>query len=313
MIKIGITGGTSREAGELLRILVNHPDVEVRSVLSHEHCGERVQNVHLGLIGETDLRFTETLDSCNLDAIFICPLPDNATDDETGIANDILTGNHTNPELRVIDLSHHHTAFSSDTNDFVFGLSELNRKPLVRGAKKASLPYPEESGAIITLFPLALRLLIKDNIKIRLIAKPGAIESSRLISTADNVTDILRNIQKSFNGHVSFEIMENNEAVGLRLQTELDTSLDYTHILESYESVYDDHNFTFMTSSPVDGKEVSGTNRCIISLRKSDSGTLLIDTVIDNNMRGGASEAVHLLNLLFGLHERTGLNLKANI
>lgn len=311
MIKTGITGGTSDEAGELLRILVNHPDVELCSIAAPAHRGEQVQNVHHGLIGETDLRFSDRIDPSKVDVIFICPLSENPSPEEEAFQNDILSGNYSNPELRIIDLTH--SPLCRENEDYVFGLSEIFRKPLVRGAKKATLPYPEESAALISLFPLALRLLINEDLSIHLTSLPGALNKNRLQITADNIADNLRKVQKSFNGDVKFTLNENPDCKGLRLQIELSTTLDYPHILESYQSIYDDHNFTFMTSAPVDSKEVAGTNRCIISLRKSNPDTLVIDTIIDNDMRGGSGEAVHLLNLLFGLHERTGLNLKANI
>lgn len=310
MIKTAITGGTSPEAGEILRILVNHPDVEIREILSDTRQGLPVQDVHYGLIGEIGIRFSDRLHPEDLDAIFICTTEDSEAKTGHEASVDALLENPDSyPELRIIDLTR---SPQSLNNNFLFGLSEIYRKPLVRGARRAYLPYPEESASLIALFPLARRLLLTGDIEITLLAPPGRIDPSRLEMTAAGVTSHLRGVQMSYNGNVRFTLKEDDTAEALRIKISMPVALDYPHILEAYEEAYDDHNFTFITRRPASDYEVTGTNKCIISLQKQADDNLEIDAVIDGAMRGGACEAVHIFNLLFGLHERTGLALKAN-
>lgn len=311
MIKAGISGGASPEAGELIRILINHPDVEIREIMATGYAGTPAREIHYGLIGETELKLTDRHNPENLDVLFICNKSGEMGNPEAryeeAVAG-ILESLTDYPELRLVDLTR--SPFSRQ-NGFIFGLSEIYRKPLVRGAKYAYLPYPEESVSLIALYPLANRLLLSDDIEITIEAPEGLIDSERLNDSADNVAVHLREAQKSFEGKIRFILHESKEHEGLRIKIKLHTPLDYTHILEAYENIYDDHNFTFMTRTPVADVEVTGTHKCIISLRKSDNDTLEIDAVIDGKMRGGPGEAVHLMNLLFGLQERTGLMLRA--
>ncbi|MCM1290322.1 MAG: hypothetical protein NC201_02360 [Prevotella sp.] len=316
MIKVGISGGVTEEAGELLRILINHPDVDLRAIQSAPRLGAKVQSVHYGLIGECNLQFTDRLPLDNLDALFICAEKDASTPEGNKTVDPmvakVLKDSSEFPELRIIDLSRSEN-LRTTSSGYVFGLSEIYRKPLVRGAKKSTLPYPEESITLIALYPLAKSLLLNGNIDVHITARPGLINTSRLEMTAENVATHLTEAQKSFNGKVRFHLTEEQSTQALRVNISLPMQTEHSHIVESYENVYDDHNFTFLTSSPVSEREVVGTNKCLISLRKTDASTLEIDCVADGDMRGGAAEAVHILNLLFGLHERTGLALKASL
>ena len=82
-------------------------------------------------------------------------------------------------------------------------------------------------------------------------------------------------------------------------------------IVKLYEDYYNDHNFTYVINRMPDLKDVVNTNKCLLYLTKED-GKLLIVSVIDNLLKGASGQAVHNMNLLIGLHERTGLNLKAS-
>lgn len=315
MIKVGISGGASPQAGELLRILVNHPDVDLRTIVSASNYGRDVQSLHYGLIGDLDLKFADHAEFAKLDVLFVCPSREDLV--ATGTPREpsveaLIKDSSAYPELRIIDMTRSQAA-REDTSDYEFGLSEVYRKPLVRGAKKAFLPYPEETGALISLYPLASRLLLSGDIKIVLTAPKGRIDASRLGQTAANVAWHLAQAQKSFSGRVTFELEEKDYVDALRLHISLPIALDRQHIAEAYDGIYDDHNFTFLADRPVTDNEVVGTNKCIITLRKPDASTLHIDTIIDGWMRGGAGEAVHIFNLLFGLHERTGLSLRASM
>lgn len=293
MIKVGILGAAVPIAGEIIRILVHHTEVELACLYAPSLSGHSVTSVHHGLWGEQPLSFTENPDIQKLDVAIICEPSD--------VANAAVAALADNEKMRIVDLT-------GEYGPFEFGLSEMNRKPLVRGARAASVPTPIVSIALIALYPFAASLMLNDDIRIE---ASGYVPGDEC-EDAKTIAQRLATVQNSFASKVSIlktgKEMESER--GVRLRIAFPSTLTVQDAQHIYDKIYDDHNFTFLTPQPLVLNEVEGTHKCLINISKPASEEIVLDVVADATMRGGAGEAVHLLNLLFGLHERTGLNLK---
>ena len=192
----------------------------------------------------------------------------------------------------------------------VYGLPEINRKPLVRGAVSAMVPSPAASVVLTALYPLATHMLLNDSVKVS-VSLPSDILQKDKGNAQKEIARILSQTQLSFSENFNLELKAIDGERCMKADISLSCPVSIEQIHEMYE-IYDDHNFAFPVSSVVNVKEVSGTDKCVISLNKPDDSTLRIEAVADPRMRGGAGEAVHIMNLLFGLHEKTGLALKAS-
>lgn len=301
MIKVAVAGADTPLAGELLRILVNHSEVDIIGAQAPRHPGIPAKSIHHGLIGETPVPMVDRLDFTKADILFVCePMPVESL-------NSIAEKN----DIKIVDAANHNTVDHSGFN-FIYGLSEINRKPMVRGAKMAYIPLSTSSVTLISLFPLASHLLLNSPIKATVNGNTSFSECPALLQeSAQDVAENLMDVQKSFIYPVVLNQGKPEKRRGIRITMEVKCQLRLEDVMKLYEDIYDDHNFTFISASPADYREVEGTNKCVISLSKPDADTLCIDTVADATMRGGAGEAVHVMNLLFGLHEKTGLALKA--
>ncbi|MBO5054509.1 MAG: N-acetyl-gamma-glutamyl-phosphate reductase [Muribaculaceae bacterium] len=319
MIKAGIIGGAGYTAGELIRLLVHHPDVHISWVNSTSNSGRRLDEVHQGLVGDTDLTFTDTLDLEGIDVLFCCTPHGYTTE---------FFAEHPIPEhLKVIDLSNDFR-LNDDRHDFVYGLPELNRKAMVRGALHVANPGCFATAIQLALLPMAKNLLLNSPVHINAITgstgagvKPSP--TSHYSWRNDNVSiykpfthqhlpeirQTLKTLQNSFNSELIFIPVRGCFSRGIMATLYLDCPVAIDELNRLYDEYYDDHNFTFRVDRRPDLKDVVNTNKCLIHLEKID-GRLLITSVIDNLLKGASGTAVHNMNLLFGLHERTGLNLK---
>lgn len=298
MIKIGITGAGTPAAGELIRILALHPEAEITEACEPALRGRKLASVHRGLIGETELSFTDNIRPDELDVIFICG--------RTPQADIIVQRRAEFPELKIIDL----TGGTCAEPDFECGLSEINRKPLVRGARCSTLLSPVASVALVALYPLAANLLLGAPVEIKA-SLPDGVEAG---NAAAEIERELRKVQNSFNSTVTVTLKKGESPRGIHIEADIPTSMTVEDLLRLYEGIYDDHNFTFMVSEQqLQAAEAEGTQRCLISVTRRDAGSVHIEAVADARMRGGAGDAVHVMNLLFGLYERTGLAFKTCI
>lgn len=319
MIKAGIIGGAGYTAGELIRLLINHPDVEIVWVNSASNAGNLITDVHQGLTGEVDLRFTSETPLDKIDVLFCCT--------PHGDTRKFMESHDVPEELRIIDLSTDYR-IEDGTHDFVYGLPELNRKRIVRGAKRVANPGCFATAIQLALLPLAKNLLLNNTIHVTAITgstgagvKPGP--TSHYSWRNNNVSiykpfkhqhlaeirQSLGQLQSSFKADIDFLPMRGPFARGIMAAVYLDCPLDIEHLRKLYEEYYDDHNFTFIVDKAPDLKDVVNTNKCIIHIDKIDD-KVLITSVIDNLLKGASGQAVHNMNLLFGLHERVGLQLK---
>lgn len=319
MIKAGIIGGAGYTAGELIRLLINHPDVEIKWVASESNAGNLVSDVHKGLVGETDLRFSSVGSLTDIDVLFCCT--------PHGETSKFMAANEVPDELRIIDLSQDFR-IADPSHDFIYGLPELNRKLIVRGARHIANPGCFATAIQLALLPLAKNLLLNAPIHITAITgstgagvKPSA--TNHFSWRNDNMSiykpfrhqhlaeirQSLQQLQNSFKADINFIPVRGCFSRGIMAIVYMDCPVDLAEIEKLYEDYYSDHNFTFVSKSPVDLKDVVNTNKCLIHLDKVD-GKLLITSVVDNLLKGASGQAVHNMNLLFGLHERTGLQLK---
>lgn len=302
MIKVAIVGADTRPAGELIRLLIDHPDVALTALVAPGHAGHPVAATHHGLIGRDIPPFTDRFNPKAVDMVFAA--------DRSQLGAELLhSAGH---DLKVVALCCD-TPLHEDIPGVEYGLSEINRKPLVRGATKAVVPTPASSASLIALWPLALNLLLNSDLEINVEMPADMVAQADAEAAAMEISSRLAKAQSSFSGKVTVRFSPSSSARAMRMACDIACRLELSEIMRLYDSHFDDHNFTFHVSRQVGTEEVEGTNRCVISLSKPSPDTLHVEAVADARLRGGSGEAVHLMNLLFGLHERVGLTLKASV
>ena len=297
MISVGIVGTSDPNAGELIRLLVNHPDVNLVKLCDNKNQGKSIVEIHHGLIGETNLSVSPIEELEDIDVLFISL---NSFDTKEFLSNYIIPN-----DQFIIDMSGYAREYC-DTK-FVYGLSELNRKPLVRGAHLATIPTPVASAILISLIPLMTKNISISDIVVNV---KGGVES--LSGIESEVNEQLQKIQKEFNSNIKINLSEQEHRRGIRVEISLAANMSFDEIFRLYEDYYDDHNMTYILRNRKDYKEVEGSDKCIVSLIDKSNGLLVIDTIADARLRGGAGDAVHVMNLFCGLHEKIGLTLKVN-
>lgn len=318
MIKVGIIGGAGYTAGELLRILLYHPEVEISFVQSSSNAGNPVSDVHIDLLGETDLRFTETLPLEKVDVIFLCM--------GHGKSREFTEKNELPSNLKVIDLSHDFR-LKREGNNFVYGLPELNRETIKKAAKIAN-PGCFATGIQLALLPLAAANLLVDELHVQAITgSTGAgqkpTETSHFSWRNNNLSaykifehqhegEILQSLgqlQPGFSEGFNFIPIRGNHTRGIFVSayTKLEGSLEEAK--ELYRNFYKDHPFVVLAEKNPSLKQVVNTNKAVIYLEKHKD-KLVIISLTDNLIKGASGQAVQNMNLMFGLDEKAGLNLK---
>ncbi len=318
MIKCGIIGGAGYTAGELIRLLLNHPDVEITFVNSSSNAGNKITDVHSGLYGETDLVFTNALPLDSIDVLFFCTAH--------GDTRKFMESHTVPADVKIIDLSMDYR-IEGPEHDFVYGLPELNRRRIC-SANHVANPGCFATCIQLAVLPLAKHLMLNSDLHVNAITgstgagvKPSA--TSHFSWRNDNVSiykpfthqhlaeinQSLRQLQNSFNSQVNFIPVRGNFSRGIFATTYLDCKIDIVEIKRIYEEYYADHSFTFITDKNPDLKQVVNTNKCLINLQKIED-KLLIISMIDNLLKGASGQAVHNMNLMFGLEETVGLHLK---
>jgi len=318
-IKVGVIGGAGYTAGELLRILIHHPAVEIVFVNSSSNAGNPIADVHSGLIGETDLVFTSELPFGEVDALFLCSAH--------GDSKKFMDNNEVPASIRIIDLSTDYRA-KSPNHDFVYGLPELNRDE-IRTATRIANPGCFATAIQLALFPLAAAGLLTDEIHVNAITgstgagvKPS--DTSHFSWRNNNISiykpfghqhlgeigQSLRQLQNGFDKAVNFIPVRGNFARGIYATTYTKCSLSLDDAKKLYTDFYKDAAFTFVTDKNPDMKQVVNTNKGIVYLEKHGD-KLLIVSMIDNLLKGASGQAVQNMNLMFGLDEKSGLGLKS--
>lgn len=304
MIRAGIAGADTTMAGELIRILVNHPDVELMNAFAPGKVGRKVASVHHGLAGECDLEFTPDINPQQLDVVFI--------DAHSEVADRFRKNTDRWPDLKIIDMSHC-ASLDLGNSGMEYGLPEINRKNLVRGCRRAVVARSVAAAALIGLYPLAKHLLLNGNVEVRYACPSDIDTEEKIVMARLEILDVLKKTQNSFSGDVSMTSLgEEVSERGLKVVMSLKCGVEINELMKIYEDIYDDHNFTYTMPRLMPAYEVEGTQKTLVTLQKPDQDTLTVTVIADSRMRGGAGDAVHIMNLLFGLQEQTGLRLKTH-
>ena len=303
MIKAGIIGGAGYTAGELIRLLLNHPDVEIAFINSSSNAGNKITDVHEGLYGETDLVFTDELPLDTIDVLFFCTAH--------GDTKKFMESHNVPEDLKIIDLSMDYR-IKSDDHDFVYGLPELNRRTICH-SKHVANPGCFATCIQLGLLPLAKHLLLNDDVMVNAITgstgagvKPGATSH---FSWRNNNLSIYKQLQNSFHSEIDFIPYRGDFARGIFATIVVKTKVELEEIVKMYEEYYAEDSFTHIVDKNIDLKQVVNTNKCLIHLEKHGD-KLLIISCIDNLLKGASGQAVHNMNLMFNLEETVGLKLK---
>ena len=291
MIRVGIIGGAGYTAGELIRLLVNHPQAEIAFVHSTSNAGNRLAQVHGGLEGDTGMRFCDAYDLGAIDVLFLCSAH--------GQSRVWMEENSIPASVKIIDLAQD---FRDESCGFVYGLPELNRER-IRRAERVANPGCFATAIQLALLPLAAAGLLQDEAHVTAVTgstgagvKPSA--TTHFSWRSDNIS-----VYKAFTHQHLLEIGRN-----LRL---LEPSFDGEAASKLYADFYAPSAFTRVTERDVDLKQVVNTNKALLHTAKY-GGKLHVVSVIDNLLKGASGQAVQNMNLMFGLDEKEGLRLKAS-
>lgn len=318
MIKIGIIGGAGYTAGELIRLLIYHPEAEIVFINSQSNAGRKITDVHGGLLGETDLKFTDQLPLDTIDVLFFCM--------GHGDTRRFLES-HTLPEgLKVIDLSMDYR-LKDEKHDFVYGLPELNRRATC-SAQHVANPGCFATAIQLALLPLAKHLMLNDDVMVTAITgstgagvKPQATSH---FSWRDNnlsvykafqhqhvpeIKQSLKQLQQSFDHEIDFIPVRGDFPRGIFAMVTVKSKLEIEELYRIYTEYYENDSFTHVVRENIDLKQVVNTNKCLLHLEKNGD-KLLIISCIDNLLKGASGTAVHNMNLMFNLEEKVGLQLK---
>lgn len=323
-IQVGIIGAAGYTAGELLRILINHPDVEIRYVQSDSNSGNPVGSVHHDLFHVQNLNFVSDIGE-EVDVVFLCK--------GHGESVKILQTGELPKSNKIIDLSQDfrlrdsYPEIQKDYGKFVYGLPELNRSEIIH-AKNIANPGCFATCLQLGLIPLAKNGLINADIHISAIT--GSTGAGQKHSTTSHFSwrnnnmsvykafkhQHLKEIQQSlssadpnFNSNLFFIPYRGNFTRGIIATMYLNTDADVEKVKQQYSDFYDKHPFVHISESEIDLKQVVNTNYCQLFIEKYDENLMIIST-IDNLVKGASGQAVQNMNLLCGLEENTGLKLK---
>lgn len=318
MIKVGIIGGAGYTAGELIRLLLNHPDVEIVFINSSSNAGNKITDVHAGLYGETDLTFTDALPLDEIDLLYFCTAH--------GDTRKFIDSHNLPEELKIIDLSMDYR-IESDNHEFLYGLPELNRRAICK-AKYIANPGCFATAIQLGLLPLAKHLMLNDDVMVNAITgstgagvKPGSTthfswrnNNMSVYKAFDHqhvpeIVQSLKQLQNSFNSDIDFIPYRGDFARGIFATLVVKTKVEIDEITRIYKEYYERDSFVHIVDKNIDLKQVVNTNKCLIHLEKHGD-KLLIISCIDNLLKGASGQAVHNMNLMFNLEETVGLKLK---
>ena len=321
-IRIGIAGGAGYTGGELLRILINHPNAEIVYVHSNSNAGKSVSDIHTDLFGDTELKFSNTF-SQDIDVLYLCV--------GHGDAKKFMDTHEIASDIKVIDLSQDFRLNQNAVHGarkFVYGLPELNREA-IRKAHNVANPGCFATCIQIGLLPLASAGLLNKEVHIN--ASTGSTGAGQSLSPTSHfswrnnnlsvykafehqhlneIGQSLNQLQKGFDQGLNFIPQRGDFTRGIlaAMYSESNLTLDEAYAL--YENYYREHPFTHVSKRNIDLKQVVNTNKALVHLEKHGN-KLFIVSITDNLLKGASGHAVQNMNLMFGLEEGAGLRLKA--
>lgn len=318
-IKAGIVGGAGYTGGEMLRLLLNHPDVKIDFVLSSSNEGNLVSDVHTDLYGDTSLRFSGLLKQ-DVDVLFLCV--------GHGDAKKFLDANPIDKSIKIIDLSQDFRLKAAAGTDWIYGLPEFNREQ-IRTANYIANPGCFATAIQLGLLPLAAKGLLISEIHIN--ATTGSTGAGQSLSTTSHfswrnnnlsvykafdhqhlneIGESMVFLDPAFNAPVNFIPQRGDFTRGILASIYMDSDLSGEEALKLYEDYYTGAVFTHVSKKNIDLKQVVNTNKGLLHVQKHGS-KLHVISIIDNLLKGASGQAVQNMNLMFGLEERQGLRLKA--
>ncbi len=315
--KVGIVGASGYTGGELLRVLLQHPQVELRSLYSRTHGNKPVAEIHTDLLGACDLKFSSEL-ADDLDVLFLCL--------GHGESKKFLQSHTVAEQVKIVDLSQDFRM--AGAHEFVYGLPELQRETLHRATRIAN-PGCFATTIQLALLPLAHAHELRDEIHVSAIT--GSTGAGQALSETTHFTwrnnnlsvykafehqhlgemrQSLRALQPEWSAALNFIPMRGAFTRGILAAVYLNSALTLEQAHELYASYYAPHPFTHVTRRNPDVKQVVNTNNCVLYLEKHGD-KLLIISVLDNLLKGASGQAVQNMNLMLGVEETLGLRLKA--
>ena len=323
MIQVGIIGGAGYTAGELIRLLLNHPNAAINFVYSTSSAGRFLSEIHQDLVGESDQKFSDQINP-NIDVLFLCL--------GHGNSKAFLENHSFSKQTKIIDLSHDfrlntHSIFQE--KNFLYGLPELNKNQITN-ANYIANPGCFATAIQLALLPLAAHHLIQNPVHINAVTgatgagtKPSATTH---FTWRDNnfshykafehqhlgeIKESLHALQSDFSADLNFIPNRGNFSRGIFATLYLEINEDLEHIKGLYKAFYKNAAFTVISENEIHLKQVVNTNKCLIHLTKYNN-KLLITSAIDNLLKGASGQAIQNMNLMFGFEEHEGLKLKAN-
>ena len=319
MIKVGIIGGAGYTAGELIRLLLHHPEADIAFVHSTSNAKNPLTDVHEGLLGETDMKFTDRLPLKSVDVLFFCM--------GHGKSAEFLEEHPVPQNVRIIDLAQDFRL--AGNHDYIYGLPEINKAEIAK-AQHVANPGCFATAIQLGLLPLAANWLLHDDIMVNAITgstgagvKPAAtthfswrsgnmsIYKAFRHQHVPEIRQSLAQLQPGFNASVDFIPYRGDFARGIFCTevVRIDPEVPEEDIVKLYKQFYETAAFTHYVDRDLDLKQVVNTNKALIHVEKHDS-KLLITSVIDNLLKGASGQAVQNMNLMFGIDEHAGLDLK---
>jgi len=319
MIKVGILGAAGYTGGELIRLLLNHPEAEIVFANSESNAGNLVSDVHEGLLGDTELRFTDEMPFEQVDVVFFC----------FGHGkSEAFLKEHTIPEnVKIIDLAQDFRIKGG--HDYVYGLPEINKEQ-IQQAQHLANPGCFATAIQLALLPAAMLHLLKEDVAVNAITgstgagqKPGA--TTHFSWRVDNlsiykpfqhqhIAEIRQSLtqeQGYLDASIDFIPYRGNFARGIFCTAVIKTDAPASDVIAAYKEYYRNAAFTHYSDKAIDLKQVVNTNKALVHV-DSFEGKILVTSCIDNLLKGAVGQAVQNMNLMFGLDETTGLKLKAS-
>lgn len=325
MIKAGIIGGAGYTGGEMIRLLLHHPQVSVAFVHSKSQAGRQISQVHTDLIGETTLAFTDQL-NMDADVFFLCV--------GHGEAKVFLSENKLPEHIKIIDLSQDFRLKSANENlakPFVYGLPEANREQIRRAAHIAN-PGCFATALQLAMLPLAANGLMNAIYATGITGATGAGQSLQASShfswranniqayktlTHQHLAEVKQTLAQitpvdvSTDQPINFIPWRGDFTRGIFATVQLQCTATNDRLYDLYEQFYATHPFTHVSREAIHMKQVVNTNKCLLQLEK-EGDQLAVHVTIDNLLKGASGQAIQNMNLAFGIEETTGLQLKAS-
>ena len=331
MIKVGILGAAGYTGGELIRLLLNHPETEIVFANSSSNAGNPVTDIHEGLYGETSLVFTDQLPFDKIDVLFFCF--------GHGKSENFMKEHQIPESIKIIDMAQdfrlepqemvHTMQPTADAHDFIYGLPEINESTIAK-AQHVANPGCFATCIQLGLLPAAKMQLLNKDVSVNAITgstgagqKPGAtthfswrnnnisIYKAFKHQHIPEIRQSLKQVQGFLNASIDCIPYRGDFARGIFATEVVHTEKDINEIIAGYKEFYKHAKFTFYVDKPIDLKQVINTNKALVHCDKIDD-KLLITSCIDNLLKGAVGQAVQNMNIMFGLDQTTGLKLKSS-